>query len=484
MKYYLGIDMGSSSIKATVIDEEGHIVTKAKTPTEIMNPQEGFFEIDSEKIWWDGFKEITRQIAGTVSVSDISAICVSSLCGTFVPVGRDLKPVYNAILYSIDTRSKEQVKRLNERFGEPYLTGKLGGAFTTHSTIPKMLWLKENLPEVYEKTAYLVESNNYVSMKLTHEVAWDFPSAIGSQMVDLAAKDVARDLIREIGLDPEKCPKCNYVTDKIGEVCTPEALALGYKAGTTVMTGGCDINAEAMSIGAVKPGDMLVVFGSTMSTIATLDTFKVRKGFRTGMSVMKGTFRLGTASHAGGRHIHWIDDMIGQECHIDPARLPTGILMLPFLDGARSPFDNPNAQPVIIGMKSSTTLNDIAVSAREALGYEVAMLIHMLGEEGVSIQSINCTGGLVNDRAFMQIVADITGHPQRLFRNTDASYGDALVSLLSGHDKDELFALPGVARNLTPDETVSPDRKRHELYAPLSERFNGLYDQIKGIFDP
>ena len=482
MKYYLGMDMGSSSIKATVIDEEGNIVTKAKTPTEMMNPREGFFEIDSEKVWWGGFKEITRQISAAVSLSDISAICVSSLCGTFVPVDKNYKPVYNAILYSIDTRSKEQVRRLNERFGEKYLCDKLGGVFTTHSTIPKMLWLKENLPEVYEKTAWLVESNNYVSMKLTHQVAWDFPSAIGSQMVDLAAKDVARDLIKEIGLDPEKCPKCNYVTDKIGEVCTPEALELGYKEGTTVMTGGCDINAEAMSIGAVRPGDMLVVYGSTMSTIATLDQFKVKKGFRTGMSVMKDTFRLGTASHAGGRHIHWIDNMIGKECHIDLSKLPTGILMLPFLDGARSPFDNPNAQPVIIGMKSDTTLNDIAVSAREALGYEVAMLIHMLEEEGVKISSINCTGGLVNDGDFMQIVADITGHSQRLFRNTDASYGDALISLQNEHPMDVLFSLPGVVKNLTPDETIEPDQNRHDLYAPLSERFNGLYDKIKGIF--
>ena len=482
MKYYLGIDMGSSSIKATVIDEKGDIVAKAKTPTEILNPREGFFEIDSEKVWWGGFKEITRQISASVSVSDIAAICVSSLCGTFVPVDRDFKPVYNAILYSIDTRSKEQVKRLNERFGEQYLCDKLGGIFTTHSTIPKMLWLKENLPEVYEKTAYLVESNNYVTMKLTHEVAWDFPSAIGSQMVDLAAKDVARDLIRAIGLEPEKCPGCNYVTDRLGKVCTSEALELGYREGTAVMTGGCDINAEAMSIGAVRPGDMLVVYGSTMSTIATLDTFKMKKGFRTGMSVMKDTFRLGTASHAGGRHIHWIDNMIGKECHIDFSRLPTGILMLPFLDGARSPFDNPNAQPVIIGMNSNTTLNDIAISAREALGYEVAMLIHMLGEEGVEISTINCTGGLVNDRAFMQIVADITGHPQRLFRNTDASYGDALVSLQSELAMDELFNLPGVVRNLTPDETIVPDQGRHEMYGPLSERFNGLYDKIKGIF--
>lgn len=482
MKYYLGIDMGSSSIKATVIDEMGNIVAKAKTPSEMINPQEGFFEIDSEKVWWEGFKEVTRQISDSIVVSNIAAICVSSLCGTFVPVDVDFRPVYNAILYSIDTRSKEQVKRLNERFGDQYLCEKLGGVFTTHSTIPKMLWLKENLPKVYEKTAYLVESNNYVSMKLTHKVAWDLPSAIGSQMIDISTKDVARDLIKKVNLEAGKFPKCNYVTDRIGEVCTSEALELGYKAGTAVMTGGCDINAEAMSVGAIRPGDMLVVYGSTMSTIATLDTFKVRKGFKTGMSVLKDTFRLGTASHAGGRHINWIDNMIGKKCNIDFSKVPTGILMLPFLDGARSPFDNPNAQPVIIGMNSGTTLNEIAVSAREALGYEVAMLIRMLGNEGIAIGSVNCTGGLVNDRPLMQIVADITGYSQRLFRNTDASYGDALISLQNENPIDKLFTLPGVHRNLTPDETIEPDAERHSLYIPLSERFNGLYDNIKGIF--
>lgn len=367
MKYYLGIDMGSSSIKASLIDEKGKIVARAKTPVQILNPQKGFFEIDSENTWWKGFKEITRQISETVSIGDVASICISSLCGTFVPVDECLNPLCNAILYSIDTRSQAQVQRLNSQLGEKFLMDRLGGAFTTHSVFPKILWVKENLPDIYSKTKYFVESNNYVSMKLTGQVAWDYPTSFGSQLVNLSSMDMDKELAQQIGIDTQKLPRLNYVTDRLGSVCTEEALELGYSKGAAVMTGGCDINAEAMSIGAVNPGDMLVVYGSTMSTLCTLPKFIPLKGFRTGMSVLKGSYRLGTASSSGARHIQWIDGMIGAPCKVDFDRLPTGILMLPYLDGVRSPFDNPDAVPVVIGMGKDSTLNDLAVSAREAL---------------------------------------------------------------------------------------------------------------------
>lgn len=482
MEYYLGIDMGTSSIKANVIDENGLIVSKARTSVSLINPQEGFFEIDPEKTWWEGFREITRQISSDVDISQIASICISSLCGTFVPVDEDLRPLCNAILYSIDTRSKEQVRRLNEKFGEERLVKDLGGVFTTHSIFPKILWLKENCPEVYAKAKYFVESNNYVSMMLTGKTAWDYPSAIGSQMVDINNLSVASHIMAEAGLDREKIPRLNYVTDVLGEVSTERALDLGYRKGTPVMTGGCDINAEAMSIGAVNPGDMLVVFGSTMSTLMTLSSFQTMKGFRIGMSVKKGTYRLGTASSAGARHLQWVDRMLGVQCNIDRKALPTGIMMLPYLDGMRSPFDDPNAKPAFLNLEAHTTANDLSVSAREALGYEIAMLLDMVESKGQEVKVMNCTGGLTNIRELMQIVSDITGKKLRLFRSTDASFGDAFIALSKGRDFESFYSLEGIQKEFSPDEVVEPDEEMHEKYQPLSKKYNGAYEKLRSLF--
>src|SRR6056297_2971775 len=173
---YIGIDMGTSSIKATLIDEFGEVIASSKVKSEVLNPQEGFFELDAEKTWWGGIKLALSQIAKSKSLQGIKSICVSSMCGTFVPVDVNLKPVHHAILYGIDTRAVKQIERLNTKYGKSYLTEHIGGLFNTHSIIPKVIWLKENKAEVYKNTAYFVESNNYVSSKLTGITAWDYPT--------------------------------------------------------------------------------------------------------------------------------------------------------------------------------------------------------------------------------------------------------------------------------------------------------------------
>jgi len=483
MHYYLGIDMGTSSIKGTLVDEYGWTLCRANTPVRVENPQEGFYEIEAERTWWAGFKEVTQLFGASYDLSKVKAITVSSLCGTFVPVDEDMKPVYNAILYGMDTRSKEQVKRLNGKFGEKFLERKLGSIYTTHSTVPKVLWLKENLPDVYKRTAHIVESNNYVSSRLTGKFIWDYPTAFGSQLVDEESMEVTDDLIEAIGLRKEIFPRLGYVTDVLGKVVDEETLSMGYSPDCLVMVGGCDVNAEAASVGAVKNGDMLAVFGSTLSTLMTCDRYTKVDGFKPGLSVLKGSYRLGTGSSAGARTIQWIDALCSKRCAFDFSSLPTGILTLPYLDGARSPYDNPSAFPVIANVGKHHTLNDIELSIREALCYEVALLISLLEDAGIKTKAINCTGGLSNDKKLMSLLSTITGKTVRLFSDRDASYGDAFISLLSENTPEEAFSLIGVMDSFKPKTEIGPNEALMARYAPLREKYISLYPKIERIFE-
>lgn len=482
MKYFLGVDMGSSSMKATLLDEDGGIVLIEKVPVKVINLKEGFFEIDANETWWRGFESICEKISMKIEIKDVHAICISSLCGTFVPVDDHLDPVYNAILYSIDTRSSEQVERLNNHYGESYLLSLLGGIFTTHSIIPKILWIKENLPIVYQKTRYFIESNNFITSLLTGKAVWDYPTAMGSQLVNINNLEKPLEIAEDFGIDTGKIPDFAYPTDLLGNVCSQKGKALGFTEDTKVFVGACDINAEAMSLGSVHPGDMTVVFGSTLCTLLTLSEYKVIKGFRSGISVLKDTYRLGTASATGARFTNWIDNLLRTECRLDLSNFPTGIMMLPYLDGVRSPFDNPKATPVFLGMKHETTLNDLCVAAREAIGYEIAMIINMLERDNEVSDILNCTGGLANIPKLMQNVANITGKKLRIYNSVDASYGDALIAISSIYTIGEIDALNTVQQMRQPDYIAEPEEKVYRKYRQLSEKYNKLYGYIKDIF--
>ncbi|MBN2220433.1 MAG: hypothetical protein JW697_09175, partial [Kosmotogaceae bacterium] len=128
---YLGVDMGTSSIKATLLDEKGNIIRKSRVESVVVSPEEGFFEVEAEKNWWLGFRKALGSICLDTDVKKIEALCISSVCGTFVPVDNELRPLYNAILYGIDTRATDQIERLNSSFGKEYLKNHLGGEFTT-----------------------------------------------------------------------------------------------------------------------------------------------------------------------------------------------------------------------------------------------------------------------------------------------------------------------------------------------------------------
>lgn len=480
--YYLGIDMGSSSIKASLLNDGAKIIKKVKIPVSIITTKEGYFEIDPVKTWWDGFKKVLQDLSLSISLKDISSICISSVCGCFVPVDKNFNPVYNAFLYGIDARSKAQVEYLNGKFGDEYLNEHFGGVFTTHSSIPKILWLKETYPYIYEQSAYFVESNSYITSILTGVARWDYPTAAGAKLLDLTCLNLPFGLLESIGIDYKKIPLFISPTDFLGKISKNISMELGLSENTKVYAGACDVNAEAMAIGSINIGDMMVVYGTTISSLFIIKDLVRLKGFMPSPSIIKDTYRLGAASSSGARFIDWADNLVRNKYELVAGASPTGILMLPYLDGARSPFDNPDAKPVIFGLKADSSLKDIYVAAREAIGYEVGLLIEMLNKISYVPDTINCMGGLTNVKELMQIVSDITGKKQKIYNNIDASYGDALIALLSQYKLSEIDNLDEVKANRKPNEIIIPNLEVSALYRQYTERYNQLYKRLEDLF--
>lgn len=479
---YIGIDMGTSSIKATLIDEKGKVISTSKVESVVLNPQEGFFELDAEKTWWGGIKLALSQIAEANGLQGIKAICVSSMCGTFVPVDVNLNPVHHAILYGIDTRAVKQIEKLNKKYSKCYLAEHIGGLFNTHSIIPKVIWLKENKPEIYQKTAFFVESNNFVSSKLTGKTVWDYPTAAGTKLLDLQTMDLPTAILNDFDIDKDKFPTFKWPMDIVGNISKKASEETGLPEGIPVITGACDINGEATACGAINPGDFVVVFGSTLSTLFTLDKLQLLSGFTPGVSIIEGTFRLGAATSSGGRFVQWMKEFLNHSEMDFSNHSPTEIVILPYIDGSRAPYDNPDSKGVIFGLRKNTTNDTVLKASVESLGYELNLLLSKLVTVSNLPDHIHVLGGMSENKEILQLISNIVGKKMIVYNHIDASYGDALLAMTAEKSYREIEKLEFVQKYRNEAMMIVPDLEKNKAYQPFSDKFRLLYEKIEELF--
>ena len=464
MGYFLGFDVGTTSIKAAAIDSRGGLLASARIPCSLDNPKPGYFEIDAPAQWRGGFLKALEAL-GREYVSGAEAICVSSVCASFVPMDEAGKPLRKAILYGIDTRASAQFELWNSAFPKEKIAPIAGNGFTSHSVLPKILWLKEKEPEVYDKTARFVESSNYLTSFLTGAYAWDAPSAAGGHMIESRTGMYPARFLSEVGIDIAKLPPLRGPLEVLGAVTESASAATGIPEGTPVLVGACDVNAEAFACGAFDPGSLLLVYGSTLSTLYTVGKFKSLPGFLTGPSILPGTYRLGGATSSGGRYLDWLKLLLGDAAPADISGLdgPTDLLMMPFLDGARLPHQNPSWRVSWEGMSSSTDKPTLWKAAYEAMGCELADLLDRFAQVDPLPSFGYLTGGLASNRQFLQVLADVSGLALLHFKQVDAAYGDALMALSSRFGIDRVREILSERRKEN-TERVVPDQRLYRSY--------------------
>ena len=463
MAIYLGFDVGTSSIKAAAIDDRGALLKTAVLPIAMESPRSGFFEIDAQNQWLNGFLRAVEAL-GKEIVIRADGLCISSVCASFVPIDSDLKPLRKAILYGIDTRAARQIDQLNATIPREIKASICGSGFTSHSILPKIIWLKENEPEIYDKSMFFVESSNFISSWLTGEYAWDKPTAAGAHLLDMRKGDYPTDLFAQLEIDKRKFPPLRSPLECLGTITADAARLTGLPSGIPVSVGACDINAEAFACGAFCPGSMLFVFGSTVSILFTIDRYEEIQGFLTGPSILPGTYRLGGATSSGGRYQEWLDSTIGlddRSIKMDPLKI-SDVLMVPFLDGARLPYQNTKYRVLWYGMTSSTTKEDLWRAGAEAIGCEIVDICEKLSDIAPAPAVAYISGGLASNSVFSHIIANVTGIRLMRYKRTNAAYGDALMalSLREGLERIRLIL-----------KLKSADKEEVEIFEPNMDLF-------------
>jgi xylulokinase len=490
MKYYLGIDIGTYESKASLVDAEGNLVGFASSPHKMQVPQPGYAEHDADKDWWGDFKRLSRQVIAESKINpkDIRAVAASAIGPCMLPVDRDGAPLMNGVLYGVDTRASKEIADLNARIGEAKILEEAGNSLSSQAVGPKILWLKNNRPDLYARAHKFINSTTYITWKLTGRYVLDHYSA-GSfaPMYQLKGNFWSSRLAPEICREEQMAELC-WTTDVVGEVSASAAEETGLAVGTPVICGTIDAAAEAVSVGVLLPGQMMIMYGSTIFIILVADR-RVSDGklwyapwlFPGEHANMAGLTTCGTLTH-------WFRDQLArdvegksgtialaEEAEASPPGA-NGVIMLPYFSGMVTPVSDPHARGLIFGLNLTHTRADIYRALLEGIGFGTRHIIDAYDASCIAPRHIEAVGGGTNNKVWIEAMADILGLPQNVRRKTfGASYGDAFLAAVGVGDvkRDDINQWNPAAR------VVAPREANREIYEKTYRTFRQLYERNK-----
>lgn len=486
MTHTLGIDIGTFESKGVLVDGQGVIVATATRPHKMLVPRPGWAEHRAEEDWWGDFVHITRALLAESGVDpkDIAAVAASAIGPCMLPVDAAGAPLMNGVLYGVDTRAAAEIEDLTARIGVDRIMQVCGNALTSQSVGPKILWLKNQHPELYSRTAKVLTSTSYITWKLTGEYVIDhYTAANFSPLYDVNALGWTDALAADI-LPLDKLPRLMWSTDIAGHVTEAAAAETGLAVGTPVTVGTIDAAAEAVSVGVQNPGEMMMMYGSTIFIIqVTSDPVRDPR-----LWYAPWLFPGVHASMAGlatsGTLTHWFRDQLAAgvsfgdlaaEAEAAP-KGAKGLICLPYFSGERTPIHDPYAKGAFFGLDLTHTRGDMFRAVLEGVASGTAHVLETYRDLGAFPHRILAVGGGTKNAVWMQATSDISGAGQIVCEKTvGASYGDAFLAAIAVGKamREEIVEWNPVARTIRPEAVAA--------YARQYPLFKRLYEQTKDI---
>jgi xylulokinase len=472
----LGVDIGTSSSKGVLARPDGELVATAQREHELSLPRPGLAEHDAEEVWWEDFVSICRELLEQAD-DGVAALCTSGIGACLLPADEAGNPLRHAILYGIDTRAEREIEELNERYGEEKLLERCGSVLTTQAVGPKLLWLRRNEPEVWEKTRKFFMANSFIAWRLTGEYVLDHHSASQSDpLYDVHEYRWIEDWAEEIA-PGMPLPRLLWPAEVVGEVTREASEATGIPTGTPVAAGTIDAWSEGASVGVQDPGDLMLMYGTTMFIIEVLREPLSHPGLWGTTGILPDTHNLAAGMATSGALTGWLKKISGdlpyEKLTEEAASAPPGsdaLVVLPYFAGERTPIFDPRARGLISGLTLSHGRGHLYRAMLEATAYGVRHIFEYMRDAGGGGERLVAVGGGTKGGLWTQIVSDVTGRPQDLPEQTiGAAYGDALLAARSVG-----LAEPDTDWS-TISETVEPKQENREIYDELYGIYRELY---------
>lgn len=491
--YLVGLDVGTTGCKAVLFNDSGRLIAQSYREYPLYHPKPSWSEEEPGDVW-HGVVETVKEVIAKAGIraEEVESLSVSAQGEAFTPLDKELNPLYRCIT-TWDDRAVKQHDEFLKLIEREELFNITGHPSSPVYTLFKLMWFKQNKPEIYEKTWKFLLWEDYINMVLCGVPAIDYSLASRTMLFDIRRFNWSYELLELSGLDMDKLPEPYPSGKVVGEVSRKASEETGLAEGTLVVTGGHDQACGTLGVGAVNPGATYVATGTVESIVASLYTplllrEMIPMGFASYCHVAPNRYLILGANPTAGLLLRWFRDKFGEKyveeaskkgvsvydlMMEDASKAPVGsggLLVAPYFMGAGTPNWDTYARGLIIGLTVAHGKPEIIRAIVEGVTYELRLNIETLEKLGVEIEEIRTVGGGARSRFWLQLKADITGKRVIVPNITEASSAGAAM-------------LAGLGAKLYKDvdDAVSKFYRESKIYQP-NLNVKKAYDRFYSVY--
>lgn len=491
--YFLGIDTSTTSSKALLIDEQGNVVAVASHPHTLQTPKPLWSEQDPRE-WWEAVSASIRSVLEKADVSGegIGAVGLTGQMHGLVLLDDDGNVLRPAILWN-DQRTQSQCDEIHQIVGREKFIQITGNVALTGFTAPKILWVKENEPDVFAKAKHVLLPKDYVRLKLTGEYAMDKADGAGTVLFDLKARDWSDEILSALDIPRAWMPKTFEGTEFTGYVTEEAAALTGLKVGTPVAAGGGDQAAGAVGVGAVDPGIIGLTVGTSGVVFAATPSALIEPEGRLHAfcHAVPGMWHfMGVMLSAAGS-LQWYRDTLAPDVSFDDLLkeaelIPAGsegLQFLPYLSGERTPHPDPLARGAFIGLTLRHSRAYMTRAVLEGVAFGIRDSFTLIQNAGLGkITQVRASGGGTKGALWRQIMASVLNAELVTVNTTEGgAYGAALLAGVGAGAWSDVVSACDACIKITGNTLPVPADV--ETYEKSYEVYQGLYPVLKSSFE-
>ena len=483
----IGIDLGTSAVKLLLMDENGtiHRIVSREYPLEF--PQPGWSQQAPED-WWNAVCDGLPELLEGFDASQVRGIGAGGQMHGLVVLDEDDNVIRPAILWN-DGRTQKQVEFLNGGIGRETLSRCTANIAFAGFTAPKLLWMRENEPELFARIRRIMLPKDYINYKLTGVFATDCSDASGMLLLDVEHRCWSREMLDICGISESQLPRLFESAQPIGTVRRDIAGKFGLPDDVTVCAGAGDNAAAAVGCGAVGDGKCNISLGTSGTVFITSSRFGVdsSNALHSFDHADGGYHLMGCILSAASCSKWWMEDILrtkdfsGEEGGISPEKLgENDVFFLPYLMGERSPHNDPAARGAFIGMRMDTSRADMTQAVLEGVAFAIRDCVEIARSQGIQLSSSTLCGGGAKSRIWRTILANVLGITLQLPQTEQGpGYGAAMLAAVAcGAFADVKSCANALVR--IRDEVV-PDPELTEKYTTAYERWHGIYPALRPL---